>query len=143
MSQTGQKGKSIISAATGTTVERQEITAMLDGLQIITDWQEAAGILGRISMPVVLWYTDREAAALCAWRKDDGQPFYRRKSSPDLWARFEWYEKRMRIVPLWTPRKDHPIQDLADGLASEGRVAFKEWVQYMINENRLPFHAKN
>lgn len=135
----GGRAKTIISAATGTTVERQEITAMLDGLQIIVDWQSQAGILARIHHPIVFWYTDREAAALSAWRKEDGEPFYRRKSAADLWARFEWYEKKMRIIPIWTPRKDHPIQHLADGFASEARLTLKDWVLYLIQENRLPF----
>lgn len=138
----GDWGVTNISASTGTTVERQETNAMLDGLQAIYDHFKAQNLGPNPALrkiPTVFWVTDRESTALCVWRNERGEPFYRRKSVQDLWARFEWYEKRIQVLPIFNRRKTHPIQDITDKLASDTRLSFKDWIFYLINEKEIPY----
>lgn len=77
----------------GTSVDRMEFTALLEGLQgawemsrampesNIPDWR-----------PSVLWFSDRESLVHSVKRLNS------RSNCPDLWVRFEWYERVMDIT---------------------------------------------
>jgi hypothetical protein len=108
-------------------VDRQEFEALLCGLQAIIEMSTAQDDQHKVS-----WVTDRESLALSVWRKPDGQPFYGRKSCPDLWERFRWYENRMDITPFWGKRETHPLQSIPDRLSAEMRVVVKEWYSVQL-----------
>lgn len=126
-----------MAACKGTTVERAEFEALLLGLQSIlerTKMEGAAGIQHLERIPFkVLWLSDRESLVLSVTRKPDGNTVYRRKASPDLWARFEWYEKLFKITPRHTKRENNPYHDIADRLASDARVLVRDYMDLPDN----------
>ena len=130
-----------VGGAFGTSVERMEFAGLLEGLQSIMDtgtFNKSAGLAElTFRRPRVAWFTDRESLALSCWAPD-GEPFYRRKSCPDLWARFEWYERLFTIIPLFTSRTTHPAQDIPDQLSAEARVLVKDWVLTLKADGKYP-----
>lgn len=115
----------VIGAMTGSTVDRAEMTGLLEGLEAIRAFLETVPkfrILG--SKPSIAWYTDREALA----KSVKGE--YGRGSSPDLWARLAVYEEQFNILPTWVSREteteDFKVCDLQ---ASTLRVIIKEYSQ--------------
>lgn len=135
--------KYTMKAAFGTDVERMEFEGLLDGLQSIIVASKRADDYIRRMRPRVAWITDRESLALSVWRPaGPRQPsFYGRKASPDLWARFAYYEELFEIVPLCEERNTHASHALVDELASELRVLMKEWVIIRSNDNKTPNHV--
>jgi len=113
----------VIGAMTGSTVDRAEMTALLEGLEAIRAFLETVPKF-RIpgSRPSIAWYTDREALA----KSVKGE--YGRGSSPDLWARLAVYEKQFNIFPTWVSREtetdDFKVCDLQ---ASTMRVIIKNY----------------
>lgn len=130
-----------VGGAFGTSVERMEFTGLLEGLQSILDtggYNKSAGHAElAVRRPHIAWFTDRESLALSCWMPD-GVPFYRRKSCPDLWARYEWYEQFFTIIPIWCGRTTHAAQDVSDKLASEARVLVKDWIMTLHADGRFP-----
>ena len=118
-------------AWSGGDTERSEFEGLLAGLQGIMDhrkWNNGdAYQLLRLKRPLVHWLTDRESLALAVARKPDGSTFYRRKSTPDLWARFEWYEAMFRITPHYESRNATPVFSLIDRMASDMREMMKRY----------------
>lgn len=130
-----------MAACKGTTVERAEFEALLLGLQAIlelTKMEGGAGIKHLERVPFrVRWMSDRESLVLSVKRKPDGTTFYRRKASPDLWARFEWYEKLFVIDPHHVKRETNPHHNIVDRLASDARVLIKDYMELPDNEISL------
>ena len=84
-----------IGSANGTSVDRMEFTALLEGLQ------GAYEMLDRLLQsrfddpkwkPNISWFTDRESLLNSVKR------IYGRSNCLDLWARFQFYESRMIIT---------------------------------------------
>lgn len=124
-----------MGAVVGTTVDRMEMTALLEGLQLVdemrNDHPKAQGDIGRCWHPVVLVLSDRENQVLSI------QKVYDRSNSRDLWARFEYYELRMHIDAKHVEREtDHPEFVIADLHASTARILAKEYAE----ANELPRH---
>jgi hypothetical protein len=116
-------------ALKGTSTEAAEFLALLNGLGSIV---EATGNTRKLEaqQPVVHWMTDRESLALAVWR-ENGQPVYKRKSTPELWAMFAYYEPLFTIVPLFTPRATLPLHDRVDKVASECRIIIKDYYEIL------------
>lgn len=91
-------------------VERAEFEALLLGLQLIQDHREGSKSLTHESLriPKVYWVSDRQSLVLAVMRDkdDDNKPPYSRKSTPDLWRRFSFYEERMKITPTQSSPKE-------------------------------------
>lgn len=90
----------VLGAMTGSTVDRAEMTALLEGLEAILSFLETVPKFRLMnSKPTIAWYTDREALA----KSVKGE--YGRGSSPDLWARLAVYEQQFNILPTWVSRE--------------------------------------
>lgn len=103
------------------------------------DTDDAKRSLDKITnKPRVCWYTDNEALALAVYRDPvTFEPYYRRKSSGDLWARFFYYESALRITPYYIPRNSVPEHALADRLASESSLLLKGYLAAINNDVTL------
>lgn len=85
-----------MGTACGTSVDRMEFTALLEGLQCV--WELAMRMLAHNDSnwkPDVLWCSDRESLI------NSVKLVYARSNCPDLWPRFEFYEKIMAIKPYF------------------------------------------
>lgn len=87
--------------------------------------------------PLVHWLTDRESLALAVARdpENNDEPIYKRKSTPDLWARFEYYEKIFRITPEFETRNTQELAQVVDIISSDMRNTMRDyaapWVESM------------
>lgn len=124
-----------LSSTYAQSVHRAEFEGLLLGLHCVLefggwDTDDAKRSLDKITnKPRVCWHTDNEALALSVYRDPDTcEPFYRRKSSGDLWARFFYYESALRITPIFIPRNSLPEHALADRLASESSLIIKGYL---------------
>ena len=104
----------------GSTVDRMEMTAILEGLQLVT---EHRGPLAsphskvRIRRAVVVLTSDRENLVKSIMGE------YGRENSPDLWARFSCYEQQLTIRAQHVGRNARIAQmDMVDLHASSGRI---------------------
>jgi ribonuclease HI len=108
----------------GTTVPRQEMQAVLEGLrQAYWDWttreHNINGSAGGVGQPEVLWVSDCLNLVQGATWADDGKTAAARKNNADQWAAFEWYERRMDISAMHVSRNNRTTQRLADVIATE------------------------
>ena len=125
--------------ATHTEVGRAEFMAVLNSLHSIFDVRginkhssavEMCENLGgrRIRVHIV---SDREDLV------GSINGMYSRKSNPDLWAQFAWYEQYMDITASHTKRETNPTQSLADKTASLMRCVLKDFVDMQSELNRM------
>lgn len=122
----------------GTSVERAEFEALLMGCQSIL---EAGGFddhngrerLKRAPLRVK-WFSDRESLVQSVTRGPDGVPLYRRKASPDLWARFSFYEQLFEFIPVFVPRETSEFHSICDRFASDARALIKDYMELPDNE---------
>lgn len=125
----------VFGASNHTSVPRQEFTALFHGLEKIfelmgwkTEKDAAQGAEHGIS---VKWYCDREDLVMSVDQRRTG---YKRRAYPDLWARYEYYERFIRVVPVKVPRNTLPFQTLSDKVAGEMRMKVKH---YLLEEGKL------
>jgi len=133
----------IISATYGSTVQRREFSALLDGLHEILrleletpddllpeDSEEPPlNSLLRFSGDdriTVLWYTDRSNLAKSLLFDEDGHVLNRRTAETDLWMRYAAMSRCFCITPMWTDRNKIPAQKACDALCTVGRNAMIE-----------------
>jgi len=121
----------------GTTVERAEFEGLLIGLQTILTvmkWDSAFHHQRLERMPPsVSWFTDREALAKAVQRDAEGNPVYSRRSTPDLWARFSFYERLFRVDPVFTKRETNVYHNVVDRFASDARLLVKDYMELPHN----------
>jgi len=123
------------------TTDRAEFEALLSGLQSIVEsmgWSKVSKVKELMELPVkpsVCWYTDRESLALAIWRDENGETIYKRKTSGDLWARFEFYEQIFDISPFCIERNSTEEHAYVDKLASESRLIVKEYFEILKIDN--------
>ncbi len=113
-----------MGAITGTTVDRAEMTGMLEGLQMA--WEMSLSlpkfVRGDVRKASVLIHCDRENVVLAI------KKVYDRTNAPDLWARFEFYEKVMDVYANHVMREtDFPEFQQCDLHASSARIAAKDY----------------
>jgi len=132
---------SCASAFYGADTARAEFEGLLGGLQGIMDamdWNNSQGrALLRARRATVFWVSDREDLVGSVTLKADGTPEFRRKNTPDLWVRYEWYEKLFDVSACWRKRNTVAWQMMADVVASECRTMMKNYIGYSIEEGKL------
>lgn len=137
----------IVTATYGSTVQRTELSAFLDGMQKILyqrveELQAEAefddelkyilgsqGALNQLRGPdrvSVLWYTDRRNLAMSLLYDENGDPLQSRNSDKDLWFRWSFMAKHVCVTPMFYGRNQIPGQKICDALASEARAALKD-----------------
>lgn len=115
----------------GTTVDRMELTGMLEGLQVIFEWFQVQASSSGVRRdaddaprPQVKIYSDRENLVLSIKR------VYDRSNALDLWARFACYEQFMTVTAEHVMREtDFPEFVMADLHASSGRLIAKNYAE--------------
>ena len=114
-----------VAGMNGISTDRAEFLGLLNGLHGIFEtmgWDNSARLKAMEHRRAeIVWISDRESLV----RSVTGE--YRRRTQPDLWAQFEWYEQYIDIRPLHVKRRSMPWQDIADILASEARVLIKDY----------------
>jgi hypothetical protein len=131
------------AAETHSSTERGEFVGLLRGLAIFTDqlgWTkrqiEDARYTGKLH---ICWVTDRESLALAVARDPTKQdlPYYSRRSTPDLWASFEYFEQFLHVHALFTKRCSNFSMDQADMMASDSRQTLKNFYLSHFNEDKI------
>lgn len=127
-----------VSANYGSTTQRNEFSAMLDGLHAIADHQLRRVLrLGLREIPpknawnafldddrlTVLWFTDRQNLAKALLFDEFSRPLNARNNERDLWMRFSTMAKHFCITPLCVPRNEIPAQAVCDSLCTVARAA--------------------
>lgn len=122
----------------GSTVQRNELAALLDGLHAIADHQlRRVTQLGLREIPpknpwntflgddriTVLWFTDRQNLAKALLYDEDMKPLNRRNNERDLWMRYSAMAKHFCVTPLHVERNVVPVQAVCDALCSVARDA--------------------
>ena len=135
-----------MSGSKGTSVERTEFEALMMGCQSVLDATNQNDFAGyerlRKDPMVIQWFSDRESLVLSVSRDAEGQPVYRRKASPDLWARFAFYEELFEFIPVFVPRATHEFHTIVDHFASDARWMIKDYMELPDNETfRLMIEA--
>lgn len=137
----------LIGGTYGSTVQRSEFNALLDGVhriltmrcaelkdRALTDdelkWRIGSGgalnqFLGpdRIS---ILWYTDRRNLAASLLFDEDGDPIMARTTERDLWMRWSVMSKHVCVTPMHRPRNVVDKQAVCDKLAGIARQLLKD-----------------
>lgn len=132
-----------VTSYAGISTNRAEFEALLSGLQGILEnmkWDTPKAIKNLKCLPrrpSVYWVSDRESLVLSVYKQPNGEPVYRRSSAPDLWCRFEFYERLFHITPIFIPRNSDIKQALCDRLAGEARVLMKEYIDILTLNGNL------
>lgn len=135
--------RTIVNGTHGSTVQRCEMSAFLDGIHSIlveraeavkdsartnaTELYEIADKGGAINCldgpdrPTVLWYNDRSNVAQALLFDEDGNPLMNRKKDRDLWLRWSMMARHVCVTPMCMPRNTVPGQAVCDALAGEAR----------------------
>jgi hypothetical protein len=126
-----------VSANYGQTVQRNELSAMLDGLFAAVEHKVATFDISLLDEPpanplamlagndraTVLWYTDRQNLAKSLLFNERGDPLNKRTTERDLWMRYTYLAKHVCITPMHTSRNTVPLQGLCDTLCGIARAA--------------------
>jgi hypothetical protein len=127
-----------LSGNYGSTVQRNELSALLDGLFAIADHQLRRIIrLGLREVPpknpwnvfagddriTVLWFTDRQNLAKALLYDEELRPLNKRSNERDLWMRYSAMAKHFCITPLNVERNVVPAQAVCDSLCTVARDA--------------------
>lgn len=121
-----------IGSASGTTVDRMEMTGMLEGLQIGYEsyrryWPDLSHQL-RIAL-----FSDRESIV------NTINGLYGIHANEDLWARFQWYADRMSIVAIHLNEREQnnwPYFVELDLHASSARTVIKAYAEAINPESK-------
>lgn len=125
-----------IGGTYGSTVQRCELTAFLDGIHAILDrvvarseaeeerlaLQDLTGDR-RIS---VCWFTDRMNLARALMFSEAGNPLDSRAKDRDLWLRFSAFARHVCVTPRPMPRNEIGIQKRMDAVCDTARAAMKQ-----------------
>jgi hypothetical protein len=123
----GEPGQAM-GCATCTSVYRMEFTALLEGLTLLAHrhdlWSGRTQDAHRLRPLRVWWVGDNESLVNSVKRGPNGQPIYSRDSAPDLWGRFEFFERYMHVEAHHSGR-EAAIMKSVDWYASTLRVVIK------------------
>ena len=116
----------------GISVNRAELEGLLLGLKAIMDEMDWNTPESRARLkaypPIVNWYGDRENLIKSVALDVRGTPLYSRRTDPDLWAQFAYYEQLFKIIPLKVKRNTLPAQAACDEVCGELRTLMQEFV---------------
>ena len=115
----------------GVSVNRAELQGLLLGLRAIMedmDWNnpESHARL-KAYPPIVHWHGDRENLMKSVALDVRGTPLYSRRTDPDLWAQYAWYEKLFKVIPCQVKRNTLPAQAACDAVCGELRTLMLEF----------------
>ena len=131
----------LVSATYGSTVQRRELSAFLDGVheilriraedfldQEVGDFAEVDRnrVLNNFTGPVrvsILWYTDRMNLAKSLLFDDCGGVLNARNTEADLWLRYSAMARHVCVTPMCLPRNQIPNQAACDKLCEIARKA--------------------
>lgn len=121
-------------ALCGTTVNRAEFTGLLEAMELVHTHELLLRSAGLSSYPVIpttlRWFSDRENLVLgVATDPATNKSYYGRKTDADLWARYEYYAKTIKVMPVHTERNTLSFQAMCDHVASHGRRAYIKWLR--------------
>lgn len=153
-----QEAFCIFSGSYGSTVQRQELTAFLDGIHAILTRQAImiadglmessasayelskqgplAGLLGPDRV-TVMWYTDRANLALSLLFDEAGEALNARSTERDLWLRWSAMARHVCVTPQWTARNLVDGQAACDTICTVSRALLKD------NVDKLSEASKN
>lgn len=149
------KYQPIISASYGSTVQRREFVALLDGLHEILRLR-----MGEVPEPeadgepkmdarmhftgenriTVLWYTDRANLAKSLLFDEDNVVLNKRTTETDLWMRYSSFARFFCITPMWTDRNMIPAQKMCDTLCDIARKTIMDAGPSFSAAIGLPLH---
>lgn len=138
----------LVTATYGSTVQRSELNAFLDGVHaILTERSRAIieqakliddktalfnigtnGVLNQFTGPdrlSILWYTDRSNLAQALLHDENGEPLCARTKDRDLWLRWSFMAKHVCITPMCRARNVVDGQAACDALAGSARALLK------------------
>ena len=138
----------LVSGTYGSTVQRSEFNAFLDGVHSILtarcrEIKDQAqrtedglalyemgtqGVLSQLSGPdrlTILWYTDRNNLAKSFLHDESGSPLCSRDKERDLWLRWSFMARHVCITPMCRPRNVVDGQAVCDELAGVARSLLK------------------
>jgi hypothetical protein len=139
----------------GSTVQRSEMQAFLDGIHRILERKCAEirdeavtddtlryeigtnGVLHKLLGPervTVLWYTDRANLAKSLLFDEDGDVLNARSSEADLWLRWSAMTRYVCVTPMALARNTIAGQAVCDALAGEARALLKNNIQTFIEK---------
>jgi hypothetical protein len=139
-------GDILMGGSYGSTVQRSEMNAFLDGVhKILTEkcgmLRELAqqddqlayeiGTFGLLNQFVgtdrvsIMWYTDRSNLAKSLLFDEQGKPLAHRKSDCDLWLRWSFLARHVCVTPMHTARNVVKNQAICDKLAGKSRTLLK------------------
>tara|TARA_R110002110_G_scaffold8326_11_gene41921 strand:- start:6426 stop:7088 length:663 start_codon:yes stop_codon:yes gene_type:complete len=135
--------RTIVNGTYGSTVQRCEMNAFLDGVHSILSERagevkdaakvsqeelyhiaEVGGALNCLSgadRPTILWYNDRANIAQALLFDVNGDALHSRNKDRDLWMRWSMMARHACITPMCRPRNTIEGQATCDALAGEGR----------------------
>lgn len=139
----------IVNGSYGSTVQRSELNALLDGVHaILTERSRelvdqaredtndgllfdigTQGVLNQFTGSnriTILWYTDRSNLAHALLHDDSGSPLQARNKDRDLWMRWSFMAKYVCITPMCRPRNVVEGQAMCDALAGHARALLKD-----------------
>jgi len=138
---------SLVSGTYGSTVQRREMSAFLDGVHSILTRRclekdlefmmseedrfeigrvGALGCLTGEERVTILWHTDRANLAAAMLFREDGKPIYARKTEKDLWLRWSAMARFVCVTPIYAARNTVAGQKIADALCARARTAMLE-----------------
>lgn len=136
---TSSNRRVLVSATYGSTVQRRELSAFLDGIheilrvraedflsQELEDWSEIdrKNVLNNFTGPTrvsVLWFTDRMNLAQSLLFDEHGDLLNARSTEADLWLRFSAMARYVCVTPMCLPRNVNPKQEMCDALCGIAR----------------------
>lgn len=110
----------------GTSVDRMEMTAMIEGLHMTLQLARRNTALIRHlgSKPSVVWYSDRESMVNSALGRNE------RSNATDIWNQYSFFEEHLIIYPVFIAREsDVPDFKFVDLHASTGRIIIKNYME--------------
>lgn len=150
------KYQPIISATYGSTVQRREFSALLDGLHEILrleietmperELEEGESELKRLlyftndNRITVLWYTDRSNLAKSLLYDEYNEVLNKRNSESDLWMRYAAMSRYFCITPMWTDRNTIPAQKMCDKLCDIARRTLMQAATQITTETAHTLH---
>jgi hypothetical protein len=139
----------LVSATYGSTVQRRELSAFLDGIHEVLRLRAAdfldqelddhadvdrKHILNNFTGPnrvSVLWFTDRMNLAKSLLFDERGDLLNARNTESDLWLRFSSMARHVCVTPMCLPRNENPMQEFCDGLCGIARRSLMARVEDM------------
>lgn len=119
----------------GSTVQRCEMTAMLDGMHAILSraLERSAADDEKLKLSdlvfdrriTVCWFTDRMNIARSLLFGENGQPLDARNKDRDLWLRYSAFAKHVCCTPRPMPRNNVDAQGKMDALCTVARDCMK------------------